>query len=291
MSKPINFQCKWDSAEVMPVAMLEAVGISFYQAHTERHAMAFVAEEKKRLEGDSICRIPFCVMVEAQAFGANVVIPDNESGPTLRDYRFTSMEQLAELDEIDLTSGRINEVLHCAQILKNKGNVVAVNVEGPFTILGLLIDSVELFKGIYLHRQLLEKALETIENSIVKYMLTAAEKGAQIISYADPTGARELVGPELFREISGQSTYNILKKVEARLDGAVVHLCGITSLSLEKSGFCQAKSVAVPDARTYGESICQVLAQDKTIKLLGHNCMKSTPAVLKNPVVWQIELN
>ncbi|SDF58468.1 uroporphyrinogen decarboxylase family protein [Sporomusa acidovorans] len=290
MSKPIEFQCKWDTAEVLPEIVLHSAGIDYRQAHTERQAMALVAEGKCIVGGDSVCRVPFCVTVEAEAFGAEVMIPDDDTGPTIRGYRYTSMEQLAALDEIDLTSGRINEVLNCIAILRDRGNVVAVNVEGPFTILGLLIDSAELFKGIYLHREILEQALRVLENSIVKYAEACVAQGATIISYADPTGALELVGLKLYRELSGKSSYNILKRLEERLEGALVHLCGISSLSMERAGFCSAKPVAVPGARTYGDSLCRVAANQQEIKLVGHNCMKSTPAVQKNPVVWQIVL-
>ncbi|CQR72780.1 methylcobalamin:coenzyme M methyltransferase [Sporomusa ovata DSM 2662] len=290
MSKPIQFQCKWDTAEVLPDTILRSAGIGYYQAHTERQAMALVAEGKCIVERDSICRVPFCVTVEAEAFGAKVVIPEDNTGPTIRGYRFISIEQLAELDEIDLTCGRINEVLSCIAILRDRGNVIAVNVEGPFTILGLLIDSMELFKGICLHRELMVRTLHVLEKSIVKYIEACVAQGATIISYADPTGALELLGPKLYRELSGKSSYNILKKLENKLAGALVHLCGISSLSLERAGFCTAKPVSVPEAHTYGDSLCHIVAEHKDVRLVGHNCMKSTPVIQKNPVVWQIEL-
>ena len=290
MSKPIQFQCKWDTAEVLPEVVLESAGTSYRQAYTERQAMALVAEGKSILASDSICRVPFCVTVEAEAFGAKVEIPADDTGPTIKGYRFTTMEQLAGVNEIDLTAGRINEVLHCIAILTDRGNVVAVNVEGPFTILGLLIDSTELFKGIYLHRKLLEQTLQVLEKSIVKYIEASVSQGAKIISYADPTGALELVGLKLYRELSGKSSYNILKMLDGRLEGAMVHLCGISSLNMESAGFCSAKKVVVSGARTYGDSLCQVVANKPDIKLVGHNCMKSTPVVQKNPVVWQIQL-
>jgi len=290
MGKPIQFQCKWDTAEVLPDTILRSAGIRYYQAHTERQAMALIAEGKRIVERDSICRIPFCVTVEAEAFGAKVVIPEDDTGPTIRGYRFSSMEQLVELGEIDLTCGRINEVLNCIAILRDRGNVIAVNVEGPFTILGLLIDSAELFKGIYRQRKLLERTLCILENSIVKYIEACVAQGATIISYADPTGALELVGPKLYQEFCGKSSYNILKRLDSRLDAAMIHLCGISSLSLERAGFCSSRPVSVPEACTYGDSLCHIVAEHKEVKLVGHNCMKSTPVVQKNPVVWQIEL-
>lgn len=291
MSKPIQFQCKWDTAEVLPETVLQSGGIGYRQAYAECQAMALVAEGKSILANDSICRVPFCVTVEAEAFGAEVEIPEDNSGPMIKGYRFTRMEQLADVRAINLTSGRINEVLNCIAILKERGNVVAVNVEGPFTILGLLIDSAELFKGIYLQRALLEQTLQVLENSIVKYVEACVAQGAKIISYADPTGALELIGPKLYRELAGKSSYTILEKLESRLEGALIHLCGISSLNMESAGFCTAKKVVVPGARTYGDSLCQVVANQPDIKVVGHNCMKSTPAVQKNPVVWQIKLN
>lgn len=290
MSKPNRFQCKWDTAEVLPESVLRSSSIGYRQAYSERQAMALVAEGKSILANDSVCRVPFCVTVEAEAFGAKVEIPEDGTGPTIKNYLFTALEQLEDLSEINLTSGRINEVLNCIAILEGRGNMVAVNVEGPFTILGLLMDTAELFKGICLERKLLEQTLLSIEKSIVKYAEACVAQGAKIISYADPTGAMELLGRKLYRELSGQSSYRILKSLEGRLEGAVVHLCGISSLNMEQVGFCTAKKVVVPGAQTYGDSLCQIVINHPEIKIVGHNCMKSTPVMQKEPAVWQIEL-
>lgn len=289
MSKPIRFQCKWDSAESIPLDGLQEAGIGYRQAYSERQAMALVAAEKKRLEGDCLCRIPFCVTVEAEAFGAAVHIPDSPAGPTVREYRFRSLEELAALEELDLSRGRIHEVLQCARLLSGRGETVAVNVEGPFTILGLLLEPVTLFKSLYRQRRQVEEVLVRIEASIVKYMLAAEAHGAKIISYADPTGARELVGAKLFDELCGRSSWRVLKQAEAQLQEAVVHVCGIASLGLEQAGFCTAAALELDGVRSYGESLCWV-QQHRAARLVGHNCMKCTPAVLQQPRVWQLEM-
>lgn len=289
MNFVVDYKCQGESPEEIPISIIHSTGISFYKAHTDKKAMAVIAENLKEYKGDCICRVPFCLTVEAEAFGANVIIPDEKTGPGFKGYRFSSIEELVEIEEMDLLRGRINEVLNCVEILGENGNIVALNVEGPFTILALLIDPMALYKGIGKHRDLIDKALQVIENSVVKYIVAGIEKGAKIISYADPTGAQEIVGPKIYREISGKVSYHILKRVEGDLAGAIVHLCGKTSTAFDKTGFCKVKPVTVAGGLTYGEAICQ-LYKDERIKFIGHNCMKSTPMSMRQPVVWQVEL-
>ncbi|MDD4238940.1 MAG: uroporphyrinogen decarboxylase family protein [Desulfotomaculaceae bacterium] len=289
MSLAIDFKCRGESPEEIPVSIMNSTGISFSKAHTDKFAMAVIAEQLKEYKGDCICRVPFCLTVEAEALGAKVIIPDEKAGPRFANYKFNSIEELVEIEEMDLLKGRINEVLNCVEALKKNGNTVALNVEGAFSILALLIDPVKLYKGIGKHRKLIEEALKVIENSVVKYIMAGIEKGAKLISYADPTGALEIVGPKIFREISGKASYNILKRVEGELAGAMVHLCGKTSTAFEKTGFCKVKPITVAGGLTYGEAICQ-LEQGEGVKFIGHGCMKSTPVSMRQPVLWQVEL-
>jgi len=289
MSLAVDFKCRGESPEEIPASIIDATGISYYKAHTDKSSMAVIAENLKEYKGDCICRVPFCLTVEAEALGAKVIIPDEETGPRFAEYRFNSVEELVEIEEMDLNCGRINEVLNSIEVLEKKGNIVALNVEGPFTILALLIDPVLLYKGIRKHRELIDEALQVIENSVVKYILAGIEKGAKIISYADPTGALEIVGPKIFRDISGKVSCNVLKRVEGELDGAIVHLCGKTSTALEKTGFCRARPLNVAGGLTYGEAICRFF-EVESIKFIGHGCMKSTPLSMSRPVVRQVEL-
>ena len=298
MNKRSRFQCKWDSPETLPEERLKKSGISLWEAQTQGESMAVAAVAKKEEEHDSLCRIPFCVTVEAEAFGAWPSGSDPEgsdpegSDPEGSDkpYRFSTLAEVAGMGELDFSSGTISEVLRCAEILTAAGEAVAVNVEGPFTILGLLLDPVQLYKGIYLEPEHLKVALTVIEDNLVRYMEALVDKGVKVISYADPTGARELLGGALFREWSGKSSYRILKRIEPVLKGTLLHICGVTSLSLEEEGFCKAQAVKIEQVRTYGESLCVVQQQHPEVRLAGHHCMKCTPAVMAQPVVWQIKL-
>lgn len=268
---------------------MRALGITCRDAHTEAVAIARLAAQRMEDATDVVCRVPFCVTVEAEAFGAAIKIPDDDSGPRCDGYKFSRMEQLDQLAPMELDKGRITEILKSLTLLKEAGRMAVLNVEGPFTVLGFLIDSATIFRGIITHRTLLEQALTILEESLVDYIRTGIRYGADIISYADPTGALEIFGPKLYREIIGLSTYRILKQLESDAESALVHLCGQTSRSLEKVGLCTAHPVEVSGGTTYGNNLCRFV-HAKTPAFIGHNCMKSSPRVLNRPSIWQIRL-
>lgn len=283
------YACSRDDAESLPLELIEELGLRFHAAHTDADAMARVAIRRMQLAKDVVCRVPFCVTVEAEAFGARIKVPDDEGGPRCSEYCCRQMEELSALQPMDLTRGRIATVLDSLSLLRDQGSVVTLNVEGPFTILSFLIDSSSLFRGLISHRHILEQALALIEESLVRYIREGIRRGAMIISYADPTGALEIFGPKLYREVVGASSYRILHALERERDGALIHLCGQKSRSLEKVGLCTAHSVPAPSGMTYGDSLCHFV-QAKTPAFLGHNCMKSSNLALNRPTLWQIRL-
>ncbi|MBV5330688.1 MAG: hypothetical protein JZU65_24165, partial [Chlorobium sp.] len=153
---------------------------------------------------------------------------------------FSRIEELCDLAPMELDRGRIPEVLNSIKLLHNQGYTVALNVEGPFTVLGLLIDSATLFRGILTHPQIIEQALGILEENLIHYIRQGIHHGASIISYADPAGALEVFGPKLYREIVGLSSHRLLQQLERTGEVALIHLCGQTSRNLEKVGLCTA---------------------------------------------------
>ena len=282
--------CTRDDAEDLPASLLAELCVEPRSAHTNAEAMARVSMAQAGKVADPICRVPFCVTVEAEAFGGAITIPDDGSAPGSSKFVFTRIEQLTGLAPIDLTSGRIAEVLKSIAIMKGEEKTVCLNVEGPFTVLSFLIDSSVIFSGIITRRPLLEQTLQTIEAGLAAYIKAAFARGADMVSYADPTGAMQFFGPKLYKEVVGASSHRLLKMLGKNDDIGLIHLCGQKSRNLEKAGFCVAKPVEVAGAASYGQSLCMIAGSKKTV-LLGHNCMKNTGLAQKKALVWQLELS
>lgn len=289
MNLHIDSICKGERMEQIPASVLNETGIYFGDAHFKKEYMAVVSEKIKEFDKKCICHVPFSVTVEAEAFGAGVRLDEYSNGILIDGFKYSKIEELSELYEFDLDKGRIKEVLDCIEILNKRGNIVALNIEAPFTILTLLIDNLTIYRGLIRQSDIIYNALLTIQNSIRKYIISSLEKGARIISYADPSGDINIIGPEIYKKFSGYMSYGLIKSLEDYIDNSIIHLCARTSLPFEKSGFCRSTPVEIKKDITYGEAICSVL-DEKNIKVLGHNCINCSNEIVKDSIIWRLDL-
>jgi uroporphyrinogen-III decarboxylase len=290
MDNIIEFKCQADNLEEIPAQISEELGITFPEAHTNSRDMSILAKAIKSHTEASICIIPFCTTVEAEALGGKIKLGDSKTGPRVEGYSFGSLEALNNVKRINLSNGRIKEVLDCVEKLSKEGEVVALNVEGPFTIISSLIDPMLFYRGLRKDKASMGGFIDKVEEAIVEYILEGINRGAKIISYGDPVGAMDIVGPSVYRDVSGKATYNILKKLEGRLGDSIIHLCGKTSTAFEKLGLSEGIKIEFNEDISYGEAMCKIINEMKDIKIIGHSCIKRARNKMKKMVVWNILL-
>ncbi|WP_051932023.1 uroporphyrinogen decarboxylase family protein [Clostridium sp. KNHs214] len=290
LESKVAFKCAGDNFEAIPKNIVEENGICFPVAHTNKEDISLLARKLKDYRKDSICRIPFCATVEAEAIGANIKLGDEKTGPRVDSYVYSSIEELENIKEIDLNKGRIEEVLCAVEDIKKHGEIVCLNVEGPFTIISSLVDPMIFYRGIRKNRDIVDNFIKVIEDSTVKYMLEGIKRGADIISFADPAGAMDIVGPKMYKDVSGKISLNILKKVQPFLNNSIIHLCGKTSTAFEQLGFCESAPIEFDENLTYGQALLKLLEQNNDIKIIGHWCIKRTPIKKRESVIWRINL-
>lgn len=290
MEQVTEFKCEGENLEQIPEELITE-GVSFPQVHTDKNEMARLAKGLKKHKGDVITRVPFCVTVEAEALGAKIKLGNEKTGPRVDRYFLNRVEDLSDVTHINLKTGRIKEVLDCVELLSNEGETVALSVEGPLTIASSLIDPMIFYKGLRNNPEVIGSFLNVIQDSIVEYIREGINKGARIISYGDPVGSPDIVGPKVYREVSGQASFNILKRVEGFAENTIVHLCGKTSTAFERMGLSRSESIKVREGITYGQAICDLLNEKRGVTFIGHRCIKQTPFKLKKQVLWGISLN
>lgn len=290
MKMAADFRCNGEiMEEEIPERVLRSIGASYKSCHSESIFMARAARSMKLYNGDSLCKLPFCVTMEADAFGAEVMVSEKASNPRFKGYMFQKLEELKELRQIDLANGRIRELLCSIQLLQRKGETVSLEVQGPFTVLALLIDVMELYRGVHKDRQLVEDTLQLISEGLFSFIQEGISMGAQIISFAEPTGTPEQVGLEMYRQFYSKPSFRLLKKIKDELPNVLIHLCGKTSIAYERSGLCKVSPLIVPMGLTYGDALKMLSMSSNTI-IAGHKCMKSTSGIMTSNVVWQIDL-
>ena len=290
MNEVVDFVCVSDQLEEIPDSIVKMTGLNFPEVHTKAEYLATLSMEMKKHKKDNLCRLPFCNTVEAEALGGNIKLGDAKTGPRVESYAYSSIDELLEMGDIDFTSGRIREVLKAVEILSGTGELVVLNVEGPFTIITSLIDSRVFYKAIRKNKEIVNNVLTILEDNIVKYIKEGVKRGAKIISYGDPVGALDIVGPKVYREYSGKFSYNILKRVENEIGSSILHICGKTSTVFQNMGLIETRPIKLKEDITYGESIDYILKNRSDVRIIGHNCIKKTPLKLKNSTVWNIKI-
>ncbi len=90
--------------------------------------MVKAALEVKKLNRDAFCKLPFCVTIEAEAFGAEVSLNSLYGVPAVARFRYETVEDIPSLPEMDFSAGRVCEVLRAATILHDMGETVILNI-------------------------------------------------------------------------------------------------------------------------------------------------------------------
>ncbi|HEY8908800.1 MAG TPA: uroporphyrinogen decarboxylase family protein [Desulfosporosinus sp.] len=286
----MDFKCTGDDLEQIPEEVVRKTGISLPGAHSDKNSMATLASELRKHRRDVIVRVPFCVTVEAEACGAHIKLGDALNGPRVESYRFKAIEEMSDIRGLELNEGRIREVLDAVEILASTGEKVSLNVEGPFTILSSLIDPMDFYKGLRKDPQRIQRILAVVEEGIIRYSLEGIRRGASIISYGDPVGAIGIIGPKVYREYSGPSSWRIIKGIGERGGKVLIHLCGKTSTALEKIEIARAYPIEADDTSTYGLALLELLDQMTEPIVIGHRCIKGSSKRMNEPVLWGIEL-
>lgn len=168
-------------------------------------------------------------------------------------------------------------------IKNNNGKKVCVNVEGAVTVLGVLINPVILFKAARKNKEELLKALSFIEDFLKLYIIEIKNADASIISFADPSGNYDIVGPKFFNEIIYPISFSLINFINKELNLSI-HLCGRLSTALEKEGHINVKKVMFKEEMEYAKGL-SILVDEAPI-IVGHACTKTFN--LKRKLIWVV---
>ncbi|HZJ76632.1 MAG TPA: uroporphyrinogen decarboxylase family protein [Oscillospiraceae bacterium] len=266
------FKCKGNTTDSISETILEKLDITYKEANNNAFKMAMLSKALRKHKNEKYCTIPFCHTAEAEALGSTVIF-NQKVGNRISEYCIKETGSIENIETIDLNKGRISKVLDSIKILKDSGEDVILCVTGPISIATSIFESRLFYRAVRKERDKIDRLLATIEDSTVKYMLEAIKQGADIISFADPAGTMDIVGPKVYSEIAGKSVYNILKCVENKLMNTIVHLCGKTSTSLEAIGFLESEEIEA-NGKNYFEMIENIRKERENIKFIGHWCLK-----------------
>lgn len=267
------FKCLNSNHEMVPKELLKELKIDYCDIYKDSTAISFLSRNIKDYKKETICRIPFCNTLEAENMGALINHGDNSGGPRVSDYFIKTIDAISNVKNIDLTKGKLRDVLDSIKELKASKETVCLYVSGPITIATSLMESSLFYRAFRKDKDKLIILLKVIEDSLVDYILEAEAMGADIISYADPVGTIDIVGPKMYEALSGKITYSILKRIEGKLNNTIVHLCGKTSTSLEAIGLIKPNTIELNEPAPYDEILRNLTKEKNSTNFIGHWCI------------------
>ena len=289
LEKELTYECLGEPERPITEEMCSNAGARYAAVFSRAEDMVKAALEVKRLNRDVFCKLPFCVTIEAEAFGAEVSLNSLYGVPAVAKFRYEKVEDIPALPEMDFSAGRVREVLRAATILRGMGETVILNIEGPFTVLSQLVPSKQIYKGLYRQREKLRELSAWITAQLVRYAKEAERHGVDVLSYADPTVAADLVSPKLYADLCGEISYEVLKAIEQGTERVVLHLCNKTSVAFQKAGFCTMERIIPRPGLTYGEALRDAVRRPD-VRCIGHGCIQRTYCPMTNGCIYKLTL-
>lgn len=276
--KIVDFKCKKANSSAFSDKIINDLNLEFPKSYQDAEIMAEISKKIKKESGNQLCILPFCHTVEAEAFGAGINLSEGMFGPRAASYAYQSVEELLALPNIDFTQGRISEVLKACQILKAQGEAVALEISGFLTILNSLIDVTEIFKAWRKEPESIAAIFKMLSDNLYRFCEEAKKSGVSIVSYADPAGSVNIVGPKFTEKMAVEFTYPLLKKISGLADeNFILHLCPKTSLIFFGLELAERKNLLLGERIAYNEACLKAIGREKVI---GQACIKDTQCIL-----------
>jgi len=197
------------------------------EAHRDGEAMVRLALAMQEATGFDNVAMPFCMTVEAEAYGARVDLGNETSQPRVRGWVLEA-DGSTPLPEPDFAGGRAGMLLGAIRAARAARPDVAIigNLVGPFSLLGMLADPLRVLRWTRRQPEAVHRYLGPIAEALGAFGVAQAAAGADAICIAEPTATGEILGGTLFGALAAP----YLARVAARLRQAgvrvIVHICG-----------------------------------------------------------------
>ena len=165
--------------------------------------------------------------VEAEAFGAEIVFPENEV-PSVVGRLLNDEEAIDKLEIPALNKGRVPQYLK-ANMLAAKAitdRPVFAGCIGPYSLAGRLYDMSEIMMLIYINPEAAHSLLKKCSDFILRYCMALKATGVNGVVMAEP--AAGLLSDEDCTQYSSVFIKEIVEKVQDDHFTVILHNCGNT---------------------------------------------------------------
>lgn len=229
------------------VELMDEVGASWPEAHTNPELMAKLAIANHELSGLEAVRLPYCLTVLVEAMGCEINMGTKNRQPSVTDSPYPKSLDGAAVPADLLQRGRIPAVLEAIKIVREKvGPDVPIigGMEGPVTVASDMVSIKSFMKWSIKKTDLFEQALDLATEAAIIYANAMVEAGADVIAIADPVASPDLMSPDSFKQFLQPR----LQKFSASVNSlTVLHICGNVNKILDYMADCGFEGLSVEE--------------------------------------------
>ena len=163
--------------------------------------------------------------VEAECFGATVVVSDDEV-PTVKGRMINDADEADALEVPSVDSGRapiyIDAIKKATELIGDRP--VLAGMIGPFSLAARLLDVSEIMMDCYDDPDMVHTVLEKVTSFLCEYAKAYKMAGANGIVMAEPVSG--LLSPMLEEEFSSPYVKQIVEAVQSEDFAVIYHNCG-----------------------------------------------------------------
>jgi uroporphyrinogen decarboxylase len=219
-------------------------GFSISEAVTQPDTLARVLYSAYRFYGYDLIMVFTDTMVEAEAMGAQVLIPEDDDPFLLEPPRVSRLEP-ANPDR----DGRMPVVLGATRRLKallDDEAPILTSLKGPFTLASFLHGIDKFLEDLLTDPGRAHEFLRIATDNQIAYA-GAIVKAGGIPFIGDPVASGSLVSPEMFREFARPYLEQLIRSVHESGAKAGLHICGETKSLLRDMAASGADFLSVDE--------------------------------------------
>jgi [methyl-Co(III) methanol-specific corrinoid protein]:coenzyme M methyltransferase len=185
--------------------VLAAEHLDFGSLHTDPEKLAQAALAVARRTGFECVGLPLCATVEAEALGSPIEPASATTEPRVVKERYGTLAEVGDIDiEAALTGGQVPALLEAVAIASDEagGLPVVVNVLGPFTLAGSVIEPTALLRGVLESSEHLHALLDQLASFLVKLVGRLAVLGADVVTIHEDMGDPKSIGLKRFDAVT-----------------------------------------------------------------------------------------
>lgn len=231
MDDQFTTACSPENQEMVSPELIRSLGIPPAEIYASAENVIKLAKAAGEADGRGFVLLPFCHTVEAKALGADIKPADDTAGPRPGSYTLKGPEELAAAEIAK--SPDAARLLEACAALAAEGRSVVYQLSGPISILSCMMPLNNFFKSWRKEPETAQRCLGAIGDMLLDYAREIRAAGVKYISYSDPAGNRDILGPKYSRQMAEEFTLPFLKRLaEACGEDTTVIICPLTAQAL-----------------------------------------------------------